>query len=59
LPTRPPAGGRDGGAENRTDASNRGVVYAGPGKVEVETIDYRNWSCGRPPGVTPINKNRP
>ena len=35
------------------------MVYAGPGKVEVESIDYRNWCCGRPPGVPPINKNRP
>jgi glutathione-independent formaldehyde dehydrogenase len=39
--------------------SNRGVVYTGPGKVSVESIDYPELVLRPGPGVPPINENRP
>ncbi|AEA25645.1 formaldehyde dehydrogenase, glutathione-independent [Pseudonocardia dioxanivorans CB1190] len=39
-------------------ADNRGVVYAGPGKVAVETIDNPELILRPGPGVPPINENR-
>lgn len=39
--------------------TNRGVVYTGPGKVSVESIDYPELVLRPGPGVPPINENRP
>jgi glutathione-independent formaldehyde dehydrogenase len=49
---RDPTGGR-------AMPSNRGVVYTGPGKVSVESIDYPELVLRPGPGVPPINENRP
>jgi hypothetical protein len=39
--------------------SNRGVVYTGPDKVSVESLDYPELVLLPGPGVPPINENRP
>lgn len=38
--------------------SNRAVIYRGPGKVEVETIDYPTLELKDGPGVNPANVGR-
>jgi glutathione-independent formaldehyde dehydrogenase len=37
---------------------NRGVAYMGPGKVEVQTIDYPTFELKDGPGVNPANVGR-
>ena len=39
-------------------ASNRGVAYMGPGKVEIQTIDYPKLELQDGPGVNPANVGR-
>jgi glutathione-independent formaldehyde dehydrogenase len=39
-------------------ASNRGVVYQGPGKVSVESIDYPEFVLKPGPDVPPANAGR-
>jgi glutathione-independent formaldehyde dehydrogenase len=39
-------------------AGNRGVAYMGPGKVEVQTIDYPKLELQDGPGVNPANVGR-
>jgi glutathione-independent formaldehyde dehydrogenase len=39
-------------------AGNRGVAYVGPGKVEVQTIDYPKLELQDGPGVNPANVGR-
>src|ERR671928_460779 len=39
-------------------ASNRGVAYIEPGKVEVHTIDYPTLELRDGPGVNPANVGR-
>jgi glutathione-independent formaldehyde dehydrogenase len=39
-------------------ASNRAVAYMGPGKVEVQTIDYPGFALKDGPGVNPANLGR-
>ncbi|HEU4490502.1 MAG TPA: formaldehyde dehydrogenase, glutathione-independent [Jiangellales bacterium] len=39
-------------------ASNRAVAYMGPGKVEVQTIDYPGFALKDGPGVNPANVGR-
>ena len=39
-------------------AGNRAVVYQGPGKVSVETVDYPGLVLRPGPGVPPGNENR-
>src|SRR3954449_4326872 len=39
-------------------ADNRGVAYMGPGKVEVQTIDYPTFELQDGPGVNPANVGR-
>ncbi|BCU81653.1 putative zinc-type alcohol dehydrogenase-like protein YycR [Polycladomyces abyssicola] len=39
-------------------AGNRAVVYTGPGKVEVQTIDYPELVLRDGPGVNPLNVGR-
>ncbi|MDT7684409.1 MAG: glutathione-independent formaldehyde dehydrogenase [Pseudonocardiales bacterium] len=40
-------------------SGNRGVVYQGPGKVAIESLDYPELVLKPGPGVPPINENRP
>jgi glutathione-independent formaldehyde dehydrogenase len=40
-------------------AGNRAVVYQGPGKVSVESVDYPELVLRPGPGVPPVNENRP
>ena len=40
-------------------ADNRGVAYMGPGKVEVQTIDFPTFELQDGPGVNPANVGRP
>jgi glutathione-independent formaldehyde dehydrogenase len=37
---------------------NRGVAYVGPGRVEVQTIDYPGLELRDGPGVNPANVGR-
>jgi glutathione-independent formaldehyde dehydrogenase len=39
-------------------AENRGVAYMGPGKVEVQEIDFPGWELKDGPGVNPGNVGR-
>ena len=39
-------------------ADNRGVAYMGPGKVEVQDIDYPSFQVKDGPGVNPANVGR-
>ena len=39
-------------------AGNRAVVYQGPGKVSVESVDYPELVLKPGPGVPPSNENR-
>ena len=39
-------------------ADNRGVAYMGPGKVEVQDIDYPSFEMRDGPGVNPANVGR-
>jgi len=39
-------------------ADNRGVAYMGPGKVEVQNIDYPTFELQDGPGVNPANVGR-
>ena len=39
-------------------AGNRGVAYMGPGKVEVQEIDYPKLELQDGPGVNPANVGR-
>src|ERR1700753_1463287 len=39
-------------------ADNRGVAYMGPGKVEVQTIDYPSFTVQEGPGVPESNVGR-
>jgi glutathione-independent formaldehyde dehydrogenase len=40
-------------------ADNRGVAYMGPGKVEVQDIDFPTFELQDGPGVNPANVGRP
>jgi len=40
-------------------ADNRGVAYMGPGKVEVQSIDFPTFELQDGPGVNPANVGRP
>lgn len=40
-------------------AENRGVAYAGPGRVEVVDMDYPTFELKDGPGVNPANVGRP
>jgi len=44
--------------EARIVAGNRAVVYQGPGKVSVESVDYPELVLKPGPGVPPANENR-
>jgi glutathione-independent formaldehyde dehydrogenase len=50
--------GYDSEEDVRTMAGNRAVVYQGPGKVTVETVDYPELVLKPGPGVPPGNENR-
>ena len=57
--------GHDPGVQDRqrfegedTVAGNRGVAYIGPGKVEVQSIDYPKLELQDGPGVNPDNVGR-
>lgn len=39
-------------------AGNRAVVYTGPGKVEVQNIDFPELVLKDGPGVNPLNVGR-
>jgi glutathione-independent formaldehyde dehydrogenase len=41
-----------------TSSGNRAVAYLGPGKVEVQTIDYPTFELKDGPGVNPANVGR-
>ncbi|WP_432561890.1 formaldehyde dehydrogenase, glutathione-independent [Kineococcus sp. SYSU DK003] len=41
-----------------TSAGNRAVAYLGPGRVEVQTIDYPTFELKDGPGVNPANVGR-
>jgi glutathione-independent formaldehyde dehydrogenase len=40
-------------------SGNRGVVYTGPGKVEIADLDYPEFMLKDGPGVNPANVGRP
>jgi glutathione-independent formaldehyde dehydrogenase len=43
---------------NSTPTGNRAVAYLGPGRVEVQTIDYPTFELKDGPGVNPANVGR-
>ena len=46
------------GVSTSTPTGNRAVAYLGPGRVEVQTIDYPTFELKDGPGVNPANVGR-
>ena len=46
------------GTERDEMAGNKAVVYQGPGRVEIRSIDYPTYEMQDGPGVNPANVGR-